>query len=480
MIISGSSGVANNEANNSAFSHPPTDNPRAATKAVIIPEQVRSANTLPEQNLPEQKRVNERQILAAVHPKDDKHSPVTLPETGTLNASGSGDNIDSDNASGRSAQTSSGFVNAICPRNTSDSGTTGFSLSNCTHPLPLAKDETKPRLTRHSKTSPDNPVKPADTSTFSFWKPRSNIVPGNTSGTTTSTSFGSGNVSEISTKRDLFGNVIEVFTLHMPTEETHPGFTYHGKTYHDDTDVHLIHYFADSGSDSVQLTKYAIAELERADPDIFQGLPCPNLLFSRHDSKQIRMSKEERILRWQPLAQLIIREGGATNMFQSEGNLAKIFMPKGIDQATDSISYLFDQYMGVHKRAISSWRVATVPFGLFRRGFYKINHFSRGAESEWAGPDYDRFAVARDEWAKSRFVSQLQMLVHSSDKTSENIVETLKQVCPLASSEAAKEGLTFNDLACKLDARLGLGLTRFEAQLASPPDPHTLYFGTFG
>ena len=72
------------------------------------------------------------------------------------------------------------------------------------------------------------------------------------------------------------------------------------------------------------------------------------------------------------------------------------------------------------------------------------------------------------------------MLVHSSDKTSDKIVETLKQACPLASSEAAKEGLTFNDLACELDARLGLGMTRFEAQLVSPPDPHTRYFAILG
>ena len=474
MIISGSSGAANIEVNNPTLSNPPADNPDAATKTVIIPRQDLSADTLPEQ-----KRINERQILTAVNPKDDKHSPVTLPKISTLNISGSGGNVDSDNASGGAAQTSSGFVNTTCPHNTSGSGTTGISSSNGTHPMPLEKEETKPGLTRHSKTSPDNPVKPADASTFSSWKPGSNIVPGNTFGRTTSTSFGSGNVSEISTKIDIFGNVIEVFTLHMPTEETHPGFTYHGKTYHDDTDVYLIHYFDDSGSDSVQLTKYAIAELERADPDIFQGLPSPNLLFSRHDSKQIRMSKEERILRWQPLAQLIIREGGATSRFQRGGDLSKIFMPKGIEQATNSISYLFDGYMGAHKRAISSWRVATVPFGLFRRGFYKINHFSSGSEREWAGPDYDRFAVARDDWAKSRFVSQLQMLVHSCDKTSDKIVETLKQACPLASSEAAKEGLTFNDLACELDARLGSGMTRFEAQLVSPPDPHTLYFATF-
>ena len=393
MIISGSSGAANIEVNSPALSNPPTDHPDSATKTAIIPGQVNSADTLPEQ-----KRINERQILAAVNPKGDKNSPVTLPETGTLNISGSGDNIDSDNTFGR----------------------------------------------------------------------------------TTSTSFRSGNVSEISTKIGIFGNVIEVFTLHMPTEETHPGFTYHRKTYHDDTDVYLIHYFADSGSDSVQLTKYAIAELERADPDIFQGLPCPNLLFSRHDSKQIRMSKEERILRWQPLAQLIIREGGATDMFQREGDLSKIFMPKSIDQVTNSISFIFDGYTRFDKRAISSWRVATVPFGLFRRGFYKINTFSCGSEREWAGPDYDRFAAARDDWAKSRFVSQLQMLVHSSDKTSDKIVETLKQACPLASSEAAKDGLTFKDLACELDARLGSGMTRFEAQLASPPDPYALYFATFG
>ncbi len=474
MIIYGLSGAANNEVNNPALSNTPKEKPDAATKTVIKPGQVHSADTLPEQ-----RRINERQIVAAVNPKDDEHSPITLPEIGTLNISGSGDNTGSDNASGGAAQTSFRLVNTICPHNTSGPGTTGG-----THPLLLAKEDTKPALTQHGKTSPDNPVKPADASTFSFWKPKGSIVPGNTFGRTTSTLSGSGTVSEISTTKDLFGNEIEVFTLHMPTEETHPGFTYHGKTYHDDTDVYLIHYFDDSGSDSVQLTKYAIAELKRADPDIFQGLPNPNLLFSRRDSEQIRMSKEERILRWQPLAQLIIRERGATSRLQRNGDLSKIFMPKGIekdkDQITVSISYLFDGYMGVHKRAISSWRVATVPFGLFRRGFYKINRFSSGSEREWAGPDYDRFAVARDDWAKSRFVSQLQMLVHSSDKTSDNIVETLKQACPLASSEAAKEGLTFSDLACELDARVGLGMTRFEAQLVSPPDPHTLYFGTLG
>ena len=469
MIIYGLSGAANNEVNNPALSNTPKEKPDAATKTVIKPGQVHSADTLPEQ-----RRINERQIVATVNPKDDEHSPITLPEIGTLNISGSGDNTGSGNASVGAAQTSFRLVNTICPHNTSGPGTTGG-----THPLPLAKEDTKPALTQHGKTS-DNPVKLADTSPFSFLKPRSSIVPGNTFGRTTSTLFGSTTVSEISTTKDLFGNEIEVFTLHMPTEETHPGFTYHGKTYHDDTDVYLIHYFDDSGSDSVQLTKYAIAELKRADPDIFQGLPCPNLLFSRDDSKKIRMSKEERILRWQPLAHLIIREGGATSWLQRGGDLSKIFMPKGIDQATNPIPYLFDGYMGVHKRVISSWRVATVPFGLFRRGFYKINRFSSGSEREWAGPDFDRFAVARDDWAKSRFVSQLQMLVHSSDKTSDNIVETLKQACPLASSEAAKEGLTFKDLACELDARLGSGMTRFEAQLVSPPDPHTLYFGTFG
>ena len=473
MNISGSPGVANNEGNNPALSNPRTDNPVAAK--VIIPEQVLSADTLPKQ-----KRINERQIIAAVNPEYDGQNPVTLPETSTLNISEPGDNIDSDNASGGAAQTSSGFVNANFPLNSSGSGTTGSSFSNDTHPLPLAQKETKPGLTQHGKTSPDNPVKPADASTFSSRQPGGNIVPGNTFGRITSTLFGSGNVSEISTKREIFGNVIDVFTLHMPTEETHPGFTYHGKTYHDDTDVYLIYFFADSGSDSVQLTKYAIAELERADPDIFQGLPCPNLLFSRHDSKQIRMSKEERILRWQPLAELIIREGGATDIFQRDGDLTKIFTPKGIDQATNSISFCFDGYTGVHRRAVSSWRVATVPFGLFRRGFYKINPFASCSEREWAGPDYDRFAAARDDWAKSRFVSQLQMLVHSSDKSSDEIVETLKQACPLASSEAAKEGLTFNDLAGELDARLGLGMTRFEAQLVSPPDPHTRYYAILG
>ena len=461
MNISGPSGVANNEGNNSALSSPRTDNPVAAK--FIRSDQVLSADTLPKE-----KTINERQVFAAVNPEYDGHNPVTLPETSTLNISESGDNIDSDNTSGGATQTSSGFVNANIPHDSSGSGTTGLSFSNGTHPF-----------TQHGKTSPDNPVKPADASTFSSCQPGGNIVPGNTFGRTNSTLFGSGNVSEISTQKDLFGNVIEVFTLHMPTEETHPGFTYRGTTYHDDTDVYLIYYFDESGSDSVQLTEYAIAELERADPDIFQGLPCPNLLFSRHDSKQIRMSKEERILRWRPLAQLIIREGGATSWFQRGGDLSKIFMPKGINQATNPIPYLFDGYMGVDKRAISSWRVATVPFGLFRRGFYKINCFYR-SEREWAGPDYDRFAAVRDDWAKSRFVSQLQMLVHSSDKTSDKIVETLKQACPLASSEAAKESLTFNDLACELDARLGLGMTRFEAQLVSPPNPHTLYFGTFG
>ena len=465
MIISGLSGDANNKVNNLAPSNP-TDNPDAATKKVIIPGHFHSADILPEQ-----KRINERKIFSAVNPKDDKHSPVTLPETGPLNISGSGDNTDSDNASGGAAQTSFGFVNTICPHNTTGPGTTGGTL-----PLPLAKEDTKPE--QHGKTSPDNPVKPADASPFSFGKPRDSIVPGNTFGRTTSTLSGSGTVSEISTTRDMFGNEIEVFTLHMPTEETHPGFTYRDTTYHDDTDVYLIYYFDDSGSDSVQLTDYAIAELKRVDPAIFHGLPSPNLLFSRRDSKEIRMSKEERILRWQPLAQLIIREKAATSSFQREGNLSKIFRPKGIDQATNSISYIFDGYMGVHKRAISSWRVATVPFGLFRRGFYKIKRFCH-SEREWAGPDYDKFAVARDDWAKSRFVSQLQMLVHSSDKTSDNIVETLKQACPLASSEAAKEGLTFKDLACELDARLGSGMTRFEAQLVSPPNPHTLYYATF-
>ena len=472
MNISGSSGVANNEGNKPALSNPRTDNPVAAK--VIISEQVLSADTLPKE-----KTINERQVFAAVNPEYDGHNPATLPETSALNISESGDNIDSDNASGGAAQTSSEVVNANVPHNVSGSGTTGFSFSNGTHPLPLAQEETKPGLTQHGKTSPDNPVKPADASTFSFCQPGGNIIPGLTFGRTTSTLFGFGNVSEISTERGIFGNVDEVFTLHMPTEETHPGFTYRGTTYHDDTDVYLIHYFDDSGSDSVQLTKYAIAELERVDPDIFQGLPDPNLLFSRDDSERIRMSKEERILRWQPLAQLIIREGGATSLFQRGGDLSKIFMPKGIDQATNPIPYLFDGYMGVHKRAISSWRVATVPFGLFRRGFYKINRFCR-SEREWAGPDYDKFAVARDDWAKSRFVSQLQMLVHSSDKTRDNIVETLKQACPLASSEAAKEGLTFKDLACELDARLGSGMTRFEAQLVSPPDPHTLYYGILG
>ena len=229
----------------------------------------------------------------------------------------------------------------------------------------------------------------------------------------------------------------------------------------------------------MQLTKHAIAELKQADPDIFQGLPCPNLLFSRHHSQQIRMSEKERILRWQPLAQLIIREGGATSVHQRGGDLSKIFAPKSISQATDSISYLFDGYMGVHKRAISSWKVATVPFGLFRRGFYKISRYGR-SEREWAGPDYKGFAEAREEWAASRFVSQFQKLIHSPDRTNENIVETLKQICPPASSEAAEKRVTFNHLACELDDRLGLGMTRFEAQLVSPPDPHTLYFGTFG
>ena len=52
--------------------------------------------------------------------------------------------------------------------------------------------------------------------------------------------------------------------------------------------------------------------------------------------------------------------------------------------------------------------------------------------------------------------------------------------CYSLASKAAKEGLTFNDLADELDAPLGLGMARFEAQQVSPPDPHTRYYAILG
>ena len=71
MIISGSSGVANDEVNHSAPSNSSTDNTGAVAQAVFIPEQILSAV-----NLSEQKRINERQICAAENPEHDDHNPI--------------------------------------------------------------------------------------------------------------------------------------------------------------------------------------------------------------------------------------------------------------------------------------------------------------------------------------------------------------------------------------------------------------------
>ena len=480
MNIYGSSGIASNGVNNAITSNPPTDNAGTA-ETINMPGQFLSVA------LPEQKGINERQICAAVDPEDGGHNRVKTPETSTLHISGSSDNIDTDNSSGRTAQTLPGVVSAIHPHNTSASGTTGFSLSSDIDPSALSKGETNPGLTQQGKTCPDNPVKFPDISTLSISESSDNIDPDNTSDVLPGTLFRSTRFDKFRRSHGFtFGSGNYIDPLGLPDRDINTGFTYHGKTYLDDTDVYLIYYFNDTGSDSVQLTKQAIAELKKADPDIFQGLPCPNLLFSRHHSRQIRMSEQERILRWQPLAQLILLEEGSTNPNDRSVDLSRIFEIKGSGQDTsrqhnterpdlfsgrDSLSYIAEICRREQEMAISSWKVAKVPFGLFRRGFYEINRLHSPSERELAGPDYEGFAKVRDNWAESRFVSQFQKLIHSSDKTSENIVQILRQVCPPASSEADENRVRFIDIASELDSQLGLGMTRFEAELISPPPP---------
>lgn len=380
-------------------------NPPADNSAAVTKAINMPWQVLSAATLPEQKGINERQICAAVNPEDGGHNPVKTPEMSPLNIYGTSDNIEPDSTSDVPHRTSFGSPH---PHNERGLLTTGF----------------------------------------------------------------------------IFGNSNDVDPLGLPKGDINPGFTYHSKTYLDDTDVYLIYYFNDTGSDSVQLTKQAIAELEKADPDIFQGLSCPNLLFSRNHNHQIRMSEQERILRWQPLAQLILLEEGSTNPNDRSVDLSRIFEIKGSGQDTsrqhntekpdlfsgsDSLSYIAEICRLEQEMAISSWKVAKVPFGLFRRGFYRINRLRSPYERELARPDYEGFAKARDDWAKSRFVSQLHKLIHSSDKTSENIVQTLKQIYPPASSEADENSVSFIDIASELDSQLGLGMTRFEAELISPP-----------
>ena len=291
----------------------------------------------------------------------------------------------------------------------------------------------------------------------------------------------------------LFGSSTVNDNFVLPSGLYNPGFVYHGKTYRDDDPIYLIYYMHHSGSESVQLTSQASAELLEADPDIFQDLPSPRLLFSRCPGSKIRMSDSERILRYQPLAHLIndeISKGKKdgcddlsrifeiNNHYPYDEVLQQVVTIRNPELATMIDSYYSSQ---AHQRfkntCVSSWRVSKVPFGLFRRGFYRINQLNPPSQWESAGPDYEQFNKARGEWAQARFVSQLQNLIHESDKADKDIVKILKNVCPPESSVDSKKSLTFMDIAVELDNLLGDGMTGFESQLASPTQPtFTAYF----
>lgn len=273
----------------------------------------------------------------------------------------------------------------------------------------------------------------------------------------------------------------------LPSGLYNPGFVYHGKTYNDDDPIYLIYYFNDSGSENVQLTSQAYAELLEADPEIFQDLPSPRLLFSRCPGGQIRMSDRERILRYQPLAHLINDELSKEKE-NGRNDLSRIFeikndypydevMRQVVTMRNPELAAKLDYYVSTpayqsfKNTCASSWRVSKVPFGLFRRGFYKINQECPQSQRESAGPDYEKFNKARGEWAQARFVSQLQKLIHEPGQTDENIVKILKHLCPPEPSEDSKKSLTFMEIAVELDNLLGDGMTHFESQLALSSQP---------
>ena len=321
------------------------------------------------------------------------------------------------------------------------------------------------------------------------------IHPVNTSGVTSfgfGFGFESGNAIHSQTTAGnnglgLFGSSTVKDNFVLPSGLYNPGFVYHGKTYHDDDPIYLIYYSHDSGSEMVQLTSQASAELLEADPEIFQDLPSPRLLFSRCPGGQIRMSDRERILRYQPLAHLINDEI-SKGMENGRNDLSRIFeikndypydefMRQVVTVRNSKLAALLEShyssqaYQSVKNIYISSWSVSKVPFGLFRRGFYRINQVNPPSQWESAGPDYEKFNKARGEWAQARFVSQLQKLVNGPGETDENIVKILKHLCPPEPSEDSKKSLTFMEIAAELDNLLGDGMTRFESQLAPPPQP---------
>lgn len=285
----------------------------------------------------------------------------------------------------------------------------------------------------------------------------------------------------------LFGSSTVKDNFVLPSGLYNPGFVYHGKTYHDDDPIYLIYYCYDSGSEKVQLTSQAYAELLEADREIFQDLPSPHLLFSRCPGGKIRISDRERILRYQPLAHLINDEisKGEEN---GPNDLSRIFeinndysydglMRQVINMRNPELAAMLDShyssqaYQSSKNTYVSSWRVSKVPFGLFRRGFYRIDQVNPWSQRESAGPDYEKFNKARGEWAQARFVSQLQKLIHEPGETDENIVKILKHLCPPEPTEDSKKSLNFMEIAVELDNLLGDGMTRFESQLASPPQP---------
>ena len=273
----------------------------------------------------------------------------------------------------------------------------------------------------------------------------------------------------------------------LPSGLYNPGFVYHGKTYNDDDPIYLIYYLNDSGSENVQLTSQAHAELLEADQEIFQDLPSPHLLFSRCPGGQVRMSDRERILRYQPLAHLINDELSKEKE-NGRNDLSRIFeirsdypydevMRQVLTFRNPELAAKLDFYVGSQayqsfkNTCVSSWRVSKVLFGLFRRGFYRIKQERPKSQQEIAGPDYEKFNKARGEWAQARFVSQLQKLIHEPGQTDENIVKILKQLCPPEPSEDSKKSLTFMEIAVELDNLLGDGMTRFESQLAISSQP---------
>lgn len=290
-----------------------------------------------------------------------------------------------------------------------------------------------------------------------------------------------------------FGSSSVSYDFVLPSGLYNPGFVYHGKTYRDDDPIYLIYYFHHSGSESVQLTSEAFAELLVADPEIFQDLASPRLLFSRCPGSEICMSDSERILRYQPLAHLINDEisKGKNNgcndlsrifevndLYPYDELLLQVVTKRNPKLAAMIESYYSSEaYQSFKNTCVSSWGVSKVPFGLFRRGFYSINQATSSSQWEFAGPEYKKFNKARGKWAQVRFVSQLQKLIHESNKADKDIVKILKNACPPESSLDGKKSLTFMEIAVELDNLLGDGMTGFESQLASPQnDPSQFIF----